>query len=205
MKRPSAEMLLAAYAQGIFPMAHPEYDGEIAWYAPDPRAILPLEEFHASRRLRQVARSGEFEIRVDTCFERVMNECAAPRDTQPTTWISSGLIQAYVELHRHGFAHSVEAWKEGELVGGLYGVSLGGLFAGESMFHRATNASKVCLMHLVERMTAQGFTLLDVQFVTDHLAKFGAREITRAEYEERLMQALELTPSFLTDEELAQR
>lgn len=196
MKRPSADMLIAAYAQGIFPMAHPEAEGEIYWYAPDPRAIIPLDTFHTSRRLRQVVRSNEFELTVNRCFERVMNECAAPRDTQPTTWISSGLIEAYVELHRHGFAHSVEAWKDGELVGGLYGVSIGGMFAGESMFHRETNASKVSLVYLVERMNARGMTLLDTQFMTDHLARFGAYEVTREEYERRLDEALQLDVRF---------
>lgn len=190
-------MLLSAYAQGIFPMAHPEADGEIYWYAPDPRAIIPLDTFHTPRRLRQVVRAGEFKMTVNTCFERVMNECAAPRDTQPTTWISSGLIDAYVELHHHGFAHSVEAWKDGELVGGLYGVSIAGMFAGESMFHRQTNASKVSLVYLVERMKSLGMTLLDTQFLTDHLAKFGAYEVTREEYEQRLNEALELDVRFV--------
>ena len=194
MKRPTADMLLSAYAQGIFPMAHPEADGEIYWYAPDPRAIIDLDEFHASRRLRQVVRKGTFRMTVNTCFERVMHECAAPRDTQQTTWISSGLIDAYVELHQLGFAHSVEAWLDDELAGGLYGVSIGGLFAGESMFHRHTNASKVSLVFLVERMKSLGMTLLDIQFMTSHLEKFGAREVTKREYEERLEEALELHP-----------
>lgn len=197
MKRPTAEILLSAYAQGIFPMAHPELEDEIYWYAPDPRAILPLDGFHASRRLRQRVRRGEFDVRVDTCFKRVMEECAAPRETQESTWISSGLIEAYHELHELGFAHSVEAWRDGELVGGLYGVALGGLFAGESMFHRASNASKVCLVHLVERMKERGYVLLDIQFMTDHLAQFGAIEIPREEYEQRLAEALELRPSFV--------
>ncbi len=194
MKRPNADVLLSAYTQGIFPMAHPEANGDIYWYAPDPRAIIPLEEFHASRRLRQVVRSGQFKMTVNTCFERVMEECAAPRDNQPTTWISSGIINAYVELHHLGFAHSIEAWEDGELAGGLYGVSIGGLFAGESMFHRRTNASKVSLVYLVERMKALNMTLLDIQFMTDHLAKFGACEITKAKYEERLEEALNLHP-----------
>ncbi len=197
MKRPSANILLSAYLQGIFPMAHPEANGEIYWYAPDPRAIIPLDTFHASRRLRQVMRSGEFELTVNQCFERVMHECAAPRDTQQTTWISSGLIDAYVELHELGFAHSVEAWKDGELAGGLYGVSIGGMFAGESMFHRHTNASKVSLVYLVERMKERGMTLLDTQFLTDHLARFGACEITREEYEERLREAVAIETGFV--------
>jgi len=191
MKRPSAELLLSAYAQGIFPMSHPECDDEVYWYAPDPRAIIPLEDFHASRRLRQQVRKGIYDVRIDTAFERVMEECAAPRDVQKTTWISSGLIEAYTELHRYGFAHSVEAWVGEELVGGLYGVSLGGLFAGESMFSRRPNASKICLVHLVRHMQERGFTLLDIQFMTDHLATFGAIEIPREDYERRLAVALQ--------------
>lgn len=197
MKRPDAELLLRAYAQGIFPMAHPECDDDVYWYAPDPRAILPLDGFRTSRRLRQTVRRGLFEIRVNTAFRQVMQSCAAPRDQQPSTWISSGLLDAYTELHSYGFAHSVEAWTpEGELVGGLYGVGLGGLFAGESMFHTATDASKVCLVHLVERMRERGFALLDIQFMTDHLARFGACEISRDEYEARLAGALELDCRF---------
>lgn len=196
MKRPTIQMLVSAYAQGIFPMASPEEDGEIYWYAPDPRAILPLEDFHASRRLRQEVRRGTFEIRYDTSFEQVMRECAAPRPDQPTTWISEELLAAYVELHELGLAHSVEAWREGKLVGGLYGVSIGGMFAGESMFHREANASKVALYHLVERMKARGLTLLDIQFVTGHLAQFGAIEISRTEYERRLSIALQVQTTF---------
>ena len=200
MKQPSPELLLAAYAQGIFPMAHEELDGEIYWYAPDPRAIIPLDAFHASRRLRQRVRSGEYEVRVNTCFERVMQECAAPRGVDGQTWISAGLIEVYTHLHHMGVAHSVETWsaEDGELVGGLYGVALGGLFAGESMFHRRTDASKVALVALVERMKAQGMTLLDIQFMTPHLATFGATEIPRAEYEARLAEALRLPVNFVT-------
>ncbi|MEC9397225.1 MAG: leucyl/phenylalanyl-tRNA--protein transferase, partial [Myxococcota bacterium] len=170
---------------------------EIYWYAPDPRAILPLDGFHTSRRLRQRVRAEEFEIRYSTCFERVMEECAAPRDSEPTTWISSGLIDAYVDLHKLGLAHTVEAWKEDRLVGGLYGVSIGGLFAGESMFSREPNSSKVCLVHLVERMKERGMTLLDIQFMTEHLRRFGAVEIPREEYEERVRQAIALECRFL--------
>lgn len=196
MKRPPAELLIRAYAQGIFPMSHPECDDEIYWYAPDPRAIIPLDRFHASRRLKQTVRRGTFEVRVNTCFEDVMAHCAAPRDTQETTWISSGLIDSYAELHRFGFAHSVEAWRDESLVGGLYGVALGGLFAGESMFHLERDASKVCLHFLVERMNERGFSLLDIQFMTDHLATFGAEEIPREEYEQRLHEALHCDCSF---------
>ena len=197
MKRPSAELLISAYAQGIFPMAHSDHGDDIYWYAPDPRAILPLDQFHAPRRLRQRVRAEEFEIRYSTCFERVMEACAAPRDSEPTTWISSGLIEAYVDMHRLGLAHSVEAWQDDELVGGLYGVSIGGLFAGESMFSRASNSSKVCLVHLVERMKERGMVLLDIQFMTEHLRRFGAIEIPREEYEERVREAIGMECSFL--------
>jgi leucyl/phenylalanyl-tRNA--protein transferase len=197
LKRPSAELLVGAYQQGIFPMAHPECDDEIYWYAPDPRAILPLDErFHVPRRLAQRVRAGEFEVRVDTAYREVMEACAAPRAMSDTTWISEGLVDAYTELHELGFAHSVEAWRDDELVGGLYGVAVGGLFAGESMFHRASNASKVCLVHLVERLRERDFALLDIQFLTAHLERFGAIEIPRAEYERRLAEAIRLDCTF---------
>lgn len=196
MKRPTIRMLLNAYTQGVFPMAHPEHDDEIYWYAPDPRAIIDLDDFKTSRRLRQTIRQEVFEIRVNTAFEEVIDACAAPRGEDQATWISSGIARAYIELHHAGFAHSVEAWKDGELAGGLYGVSVGGLFAGESMFHRVTDASKVSLAALVERMRARGMTLLDIQFMTDHLAKFGAKEIPKDDYEALLDQALELRCTF---------
>lgn len=196
MIRPSAEMLLSAYAQGIFPMAHVEQGWEVYWYAPDPRTILPLDGFKVSRSLARTVRSGRFEIRYDTVFREVMWACAAPRGDGAGTWISPGLLDAYLELHQLGFAHSVEAWQDGELVGGLYGVALRGLFAGESMFHRATDASKVCLVHLVDRLRAGGFVLHDCQFMTEHLRRFGAIEISRAEYEARLQTALRVDAVF---------
>jgi leucyl/phenylalanyl-tRNA--protein transferase len=196
MKKPNPHILLSAYMQGIFPMAHPEEDGAIYWYAPDPRGILPIEEFHCPSRLAQTVRQEPYEIRYNTAFRRVMEECAAPRKIQKSTWISEGLIEAYCELHELGFAHSVEAWLDERLVGGLYGVSVGGLFAGESMFFRETDASKICLVHLVERLAERGFTLLDIQFVNEHLEQFGAVEITRDEYERRLADALELEVEF---------
>ncbi|QDG53265.1 leucyl/phenylalanyl-tRNA--protein transferase [Persicimonas caeni] len=196
MKKPNPHILLSAYMQGIFPMAHPEEDGAIYWYAPDPRGILPIEDFHCPSRLAQTVRQEPYEIRYNTAFRRVMEECAAPRKIQKSTWISEGLIEAYSELHELGFAHSVEAWLDDRLVGGLYGVSVGGLFAGESMFFRETDASKICLVHLVERLAERGFTLLDIQFVNEHLEQFGAVEITRDEYERRLADALELEVEF---------
>lgn len=197
MKRPTVEMLVNAYAQGIFPMAHEDEDWEVYWYQPDPRTILPLDEFHVGRRLRQIVRQHVFEVRISTEFRRVMELCAEPRDASPGVWISPYLVDAYCELHEHGLAHSVECWQDGELVGGLYGVTFRGLFAGESMFTRVDNASKVALVHLVERMKSRGLVLLDTQFTTEHLKRFGAREVSRVEYEERLHDALKLDVAFV--------
>lgn len=190
-------MLVNAYAQGVFPMAHREDDWEVYWYAPDPRAIIELDEFHVSRRLRQTVRKEPFEIRFSTAFEAVMRACAEPRGDGQGTWISEDLVAAYVELHELGFAHSVETWLDGELVGGLYGVAVRGLFAGESMFHRETDASKVALVHLVRRLKSKGYVLLDIQFLTSHLERFGAKEIPRAEYESRVAEAMEVEARFL--------
>lgn len=184
------DLLLTAYARGIFPMARE--DGSIAWYDPDPRAILPLEGFHIPRRLRRRINHSDFEIRVDTAFRAVMVACGE----RPQTWISPVLIDLYTRLHQHGFAHSVETYLAGELVGGLYGVALGGLFAGESMFSRTTDASKVALVHLVARLRAGGFCLLDTQFTTPHLARFGVVEIPRSAYQQRLAAALRVRASF---------
>jgi leucyl/phenylalanyl-tRNA--protein transferase len=188
-------LLLTAYSQGIFPMAGP--DGSIAWYDPDPRAIIPLDaRFTVSRRLGRTVRSGRFDIRVDTAFREVMQACAAPAQDRDSTWISPGLIETYVTLHRMGFAHSVEAWQGETLVGGLYGVALRGLFAGESMFSRATDASKVALVHLVERLRRGGFVLLDTQFLTEHLMRFGAFEISRDTYKRQLSRAMAIDARF---------
>ena len=185
------DLFVAAYCQGIFPMAD-EVDGEIGWYSPDPRAIFPLESFHVPRSLRRTIRQGIFEVRVDTAFEAVMRGCA-DRDE---TWISDELVRAYTALHRRGLAHSVEAWCDGELAGGLYGVSLGGAFMGESMFTRIADASKVCLVHLVERLRERGYVLLDSQLPTEHLSRFGQIVVPRAEYLRRLAAALRLQRSF---------
>jgi len=167
-------------------------DGEIGWYSPDPRAIFPLESFHVPRSLAKTIRQQRFDVRIDTCFEEVMRGCAAREET----WISEELIAAYVELHHHGLAHSVEAFHDGELAGGLYGVSLGGAFMGESMFSRYTDASKVCLVHLVERLKERGYVLLDSQMPTEHLARFGQITIPRREYLARLRHALKLECTF---------
>ena len=181
-------LLINAYAQGIFPMAHE--DGEIYWYDPDPRAILPLETFHIPRSLARTLRQGGFQVRFDTAFREVITACAEPAPGRELTWINDKIIESYCELHALGFAHSVETWIEGKLTGGLYGVSLTGLFAGESMFSRATDSSKIALVYLVEHLRRQGFVLLDVQFMTPHLRRFGAVEISRKQYKKRLEKAL---------------
>ena len=160
------------------------------WYAPDPRALLPLDRFHVPDTLAKLVRHNRFEVAPDRAFERVMRACAAPRAGRMDTWISEEIIEVYTALHRLGYAHSVECWREGVLRGGLYGVALGGAFFGESMFHEERDASKVALVHLVDRLRAGGFQLLDVQFSTPHLARFGVVEISRREYERRLRKAL---------------
>ncbi len=187
----SPALIVHAYRQGIFPMA--DDDGTINWYRPDPRAVFPLDTFHVPKSLAKTLRQGKFEVRVDADFEGVMRGCAG-RDE---TWISNGIIDAHTALHRLGAAHSVEAWQGGELVGGLYGVALGGAFMGESMFSRATDASKVCLVHLVERLKARGFILLDSQMPTEHLARFGQIEIPHEAYMRQLKRALALPVRFV--------
>ncbi len=186
----SVPRLIAAYGRGIFPM---DVDGEVRWFSPNPRAILPLERFHVPRTLRQVVRQGRFQIRIDTAFREVMEACAV-RDEG--TWISDEIITAYVRLQRRGMAHSVEAWRGGELAGGLYGVSLAGAFFGESMFHRQRDASKIALVALVERLRQRGFSLLDVQYPTPHLRQFGVITIPRVEYLRRLADALAVDTRF---------
>ncbi len=186
----SPELLLAAYRQGIFPMA--DERGEIGWYEPLRRAIIPLDErFHVPRRLARTVRAGVFTVTFDTAFEEVIRGCAEPAPGRETTWISPEIIRAYTELHYLGYAHSVECWRDGQLAGGLYGVAIGGLFAGESMFHRVRDASKVALVHLVERLRRGGFVLLDSQFIVGpHMLQFGTIEIPRSEYHRLLRQAL---------------
>lgn len=188
----SPDLLLAAYQAGVFPMA--DDHGEVGWYAPEERGVLPLDAVHVPKSLRRVVRQGRFEVRTDTAFAEVVAACAASVPDRPETWISAEIARAYTALHALGFAHSVECWQDAgdgpALVGGLYGVALGGAFFGESMFHRATDASKVALVHLVERLRAGGFVLLDTQMTTPHLERFGVVEIPRAEYERRLAEAL---------------
>lgn len=175
-------------------MAHE--DGRIYWYDPDPRAIIPLDGFHVPRRLRRTVRQGVFEVRINSDFTAVMKACAAVTPSRETTWISRDMITAYSRLHHLGFAHSVECWQQDRLVGGLYGVSVQGLFAGESMFSLEKDSSKVALVHLVERLRLRGFRLLDTQFLTEHLATFGAVEIPAAAYKHRLQEALLVTAVF---------
>jgi leucyl/phenylalanyl-tRNA--protein transferase len=188
-----ADALLTAYADGWFPMAIAP--GEIRWYSPDPRGIIPLETFHVPSRLARTLRRDPFEIRIDTAFEAVIRACAA-REDEDGNWIDAEIIESYTALHARGFAHSVEAWRAGRLVGGLYGVSLGGAFFGESMFHHVTDASKAALVALVARLRARGFALLDTQWVTEHLRQFGAIEVPRRRYLRLLDRALEVSAAF---------
>jgi leucyl/phenylalanyl-tRNA---protein transferase len=175
-----------AYRHGVFPMADSD-TGEIGWYLPDPRAIIPLDRFHVTRSLRRTIRRSVFEVRFDADFEGVMRACA---DRPEGTWISEDFVRVYGELFREGKAHSAEAWRDGRLVGGTYGVALGGAFMAESMFHRETDAGKVAVAALVDRLRERGFTLLDVQFVTPHLETLGAREIPHVLYSSMLAEAM---------------
>ncbi|MDR7224296.1 leucyl/phenylalanyl-tRNA--protein transferase [Aminobacter aminovorans] len=184
------DLLLKAYASGVFPMAESASDPEVFWVRPETRGIIPFDGFHVPHSLAKTIRQGHFEIRFDSDFEAVIDACAERRAGRLSTWINAPIREAYTHLHRIGNAHSVEAWREGELVGGLYGVSLGRAFFGESMFSRETDASKVCLVHLVQRLKERGFLLLDTQFTTDHLKRFGAVDVPRDKYEKMLAKAL---------------
>ncbi|MFC0482443.1 leucyl/phenylalanyl-tRNA--protein transferase [Gellertiella hungarica] len=192
------DVLLRAYSIGMFPMAESADDPELFWVEPEIRGIIPLDDFHVSRSLEKAMRRKPFDIRVNTAFEAVMAGCAAAAPDRPSTWINDTIRQLYTALHRFGHAHSVEAWEGDELVGGLYGVSLGSAFFGESMFSRRTNASKICLVHLVERLRARGFTLLDTQFTTEHLKTFGAIDVPKADYA-RLLEAAMANPDIPFD------
>jgi leucyl/phenylalanyl-tRNA--protein transferase len=195
----SPEILLRAYASGIFPMAETADDPELFWVDPKRRGIIPLDALHVPRRLRRIVRQNVFTIRCDTAFEAVMRGCAESSDKRPNTWINDEILELYTGLFARGAAHSVECWHEGELVGGLYGVSLGAAFFGESMFSRVTDASKVALVHLVARLRYGRYRLLDTQFVTPHLVQFGAIEITRARYHRLLEEALRYRGVFPRD------
>jgi leucyl/phenylalanyl-tRNA--protein transferase len=180
------QTLLMAYSQGAFPMT--DRDGTTRWYTADPRGILPLDRFHVPRTLRQIVRQNRFDVRFNTRFQDVMRACMTTR--ADGSWISPRLIEVYTELHRLGHAHSVEAWRDGELVGGLYGVSLGGAFFGESMFHHQRDASKVALVHLVQRLRDRGYVLLDTQATTGHLRRFGCVDVRAEQYMKLLKRAI---------------
>lgn len=186
----TADLLLNAYASGVFPMAEDRNDPALYWYDPEFRGVILPEKFHCPKRLARTVRRAPFRVSVDEVFGDVMRACAAPARGRRTTWINDTIIRLYTELHERNFAHSIEIWEEEELVGGLYGVSLGKAFFGESMFSRRTDASKIALVYLVARLRYGGYTLLDTQFITDHLKQFGAEEITRADYKERLEEAV---------------
>mgnify|MGYP006183425589 FL=1 len=190
------EILLRAYAVGLFPMAERRDDSTLYWIDPEKRGILPLDDFHVSRRLRRTVRSGLYEIRCNTAFADVVRACAAPGPKRDESWINDEIVSLYSDLHELGRAHCVETWEDGELVGGLYGVALGAAFFGESMFSAARDASKVALVHLVARLRKSGYLLLDTQFVTEHLAQFGVVELPRAGYRQRLSAALDASASF---------
>lgn len=184
------ELIIRAYRAGIFPMSEDAEDENLFWVSPEMRGIIPLDGFHISTSLRKAIRKSGFTVKVDTDFDAIIQGCATVGADRDTTWINRTIRQVYGELFRRGVAHTVEVWDGPELVGGLYGLAIGGAFFGESMFHRRTNASKIAMVHLVERLNAGGFVLLDTQFVTDHLTSLGGIEIPRAQYEERLAQAL---------------
>ncbi len=187
--------LLYAYVNGLFPMAGES--GEIGWYAPDPRAIIPIDAYKPCKSLKPIINKGQFEVVINRKFKEVMKECSLPRFEGDGVWISSELIAMYTELHEMGFAHSVEAYESGELVGGLYGVSMGGAFFGESMFHKVSNASKVAFHYLVERLRARKFHLLDTQFINDNVLRYGAIEIPKEKYMTILEKALALPTGFV--------
>ncbi|MCE2390892.1 MAG: leucyl/phenylalanyl-tRNA--protein transferase [Proteobacteria bacterium] len=193
MQDPTPDLLIRAYSRGIFPMVD-RRSGEVVWLSPDPRGILPLDGLRVSKSLARAVRSGRFEIRSNGAFGEVIRECAAARPGRWETWIDERLVDAYTRLHEMGLAHSVEAWRDGELVGGLYGVQVGAAFCGESMFSRpergGTDASKVCLVKLVEWLRGGGFQLLDTQFTSPHLERLGVIEVPRDAYLERLGEAL---------------
>jgi leucyl/phenylalanyl-tRNA--protein transferase len=188
--RLTPEILLRAYAEGLFPMAERRGDSTLYWVSPERRGIIPLDSFHVPHRLARTVRSGRFMVTADQVFEKVMRACAAPAPGREETWINSEILRLYTALHAGGHAHSIECWQAGELVGGLYGVRLGAAFFGESMFSRARDASKVALVHLVKGLKRGGFVLLDTQFITAHLASFGAIEIPREQYLMKLADAL---------------
>jgi len=191
------DLLLRAYRLGLFPMAESRGAKTLHWLDPEARGVLPLHGFHIPRSLVKVLRSGRLTVTANADFPGTIAACAAARDVRPETWINPEIERLFVELYRLGFAHSVETWEDGVLVGGLYGASLGGAFFGESMFSTTTDASKVALVHLVARLRLGGFTLLDTQFITSHLTRFGAMEVPRNAYHEMLAEAVEVAARFI--------
>ena len=191
------ELLLRAYATGIFPMSESQDDPNLYWVEPEMRGILPLDQFHVPKSLKKVVRKNKFEIHCDRAFEQVLDFCAKPAAGRDVTWINQSIRDNVIKLHEMGFAHSVECWREDKLVGGLYGISLGAAFFGESMFSKETDASKVALVHLVARMRLGGFKLLDTQFTTVHLSRFGVIEIPSAKYLDLLDDALQFQGVFV--------
>jgi leucyl/phenylalanyl-tRNA---protein transferase len=190
------DALLRCYARGVFPMADGRDDPRLFMVDPEQRGIMPLERFHVPKRLAKTVRNSAYVITIDQAFDAVVQACATPTFDRPETWINQTILELYGALFRRGQAHSVECWHEGRLVGGLYGVRLGAAFFGESMFSRARDASKVCLVHLVGHLCAGGFKLLDTQFMTDHLRQFGTEEISRAHYKARLKEAINCASVF---------
>ncbi len=203
MNRLTPDMLLRAYAYGIFPMAEGRSDPAVHWIEPERRGIIPIETFHVPRRLRRTVRQGVYDVRCDSDFAGLVRGCALGVPGRKDTWINRSIENLHTRLYEIGFAHSIEAWKDGVLVGGLYGIALGGAFFGESMFSRARDASKVALVHLIARLRYGNFKLLDAQFVTEHLAQFGAVEIARDDYRERLASALGVPAQFPVELSLA--
>jgi leucyl/phenylalanyl-tRNA--protein transferase len=199
MLRITPDLLLRAYALGVFPMAESRHDPELYWIDPKQRGILPLDRFHVPHSLRKAVRQRVYDIRVDTAFRAVMEGCAEPAPGRPDSWINDEILSLYTALHEAKHAHSLEAWRDGRLVGGLYGVAIGAAFFGESMFSRERDASKVALVHLVARLRCGGFRLLDTQFVTKHLARFGAVEIDRQSYQALLQRAISQPAEFYCD------
>ncbi|MFQ5533337.1 MAG: leucyl/phenylalanyl-tRNA--protein transferase [Sphingomonadales bacterium] len=190
------EILLQAYATGIFPMAESRDDPTLHWIAPKMRGVLPLDSVHVPRRLARKIRQVPFVVRTDSAFGKVIRACAEPEPGRPDTWINDTIVELYSSLFETGHAHSVECWRDGRLVGGLYGITLGAAFFGESMFKRETDASKIALMNLVARLRFGGFKLLDMQFLTDHLKRFGAVEIPQKKYQEQLRRAVASSADF---------
>lgn len=195
----TADLLIYAYASGLFPMADDRHDPTIHWIDPESRGIIPLDRFHVPKRLARTIRQARFEVRADTAFETVIRTCAESRPNRPRTWLNDQLIELYCELHRLHYAHSIECWRDDRMVGGLYGVSLGSAFFGESMFSLERDASKIALVALVDRLNQGGYRLLDTQFLTDHLGQFGAVEIPREAYRRRLNDALQSQAVFHSD------